>query len=80
MDDAQDHHIAVDDCVVNHIGVAHKRDAPDAGSIFDFLCTFWELRDPCEYALYPRFEPRCGERIYRSDVGQDLVKLGEREL
>ena len=40
VDDAKDHHIAVDDCVVNHIRVAHKRDAPDAGSILDFCAPF----------------------------------------
>jgi len=38
------------------------------------------LRDPFEYALYSRLEPRCGERICGSDVGQDHIKLGEREL
>ena len=69
-----------DDCVVNHIRVAHKRHAPDAGSILDFLCTFWKLRDPLEYAVYSRLEPRCGERICRLNVGQDHIKLGKREL
>jgi hypothetical protein len=38
------------------------------------------LRDPFEHALHSCLEPRGGERIYRSDIGQDQIKLGEGEL
>jgi hypothetical protein len=80
VDDAKDHHIAVNDPVVNHIRVAHERDTPDARSVVDFLCAFGKLRDPLEYTLYSPLEPRCRERIFRSNIGQNFVKLGEREL
>jgi len=80
VDDTEDHHFAVDDSVVNHIRVAHKRDTPDSWSILDFLRTFGKLRDAFEYTFYTRLESRCGERIFSSDGGQDRIKLGEREL
>jgi len=80
VDDTKDHHITVNDPVVNHIRVAHEWDTPDAWSVFDLLCAFGKLPDPLEYTRYSPFEPRCRARIFSSNIGQNRVKLREREL
>jgi len=73
-------HVTVNNPVVNHVGVAHEWDTPDARPVLDLLCAFGKLCDPLEYTLYSLFELRCSERIFGSNVGQNRVKLREREL
>jgi hypothetical protein len=43
VDDTKDHHITVNDPVVNHIRVAHEWDTPDARSVFDTPARLWEI-------------------------------------
>ncbi len=80
MDDTKDHDITVNDPVVDHIRVAHERNTPDARPALNLLCTFGKLRDPLEYTRHSLFEPRCREWIFRSNTGQNRVKLRKREL
>lgn len=80
VDDAKDDHFTVNDPIVNHIRVADERNSPDARSVLNLLCAFRKLRNSFEYTLYPPFEPLCCAWIFRSNIGQNRIKLREREL